>query len=251
MLSLNQIRTLATENKARIAIGDSGENERIKHSVNAVMKKGITEVEVFHDAHELVSALGNGDIQGAVRGTLEAKSVLDALKSQFEVARILRIAFMVLEGERVVLLAPVGVDEGTNIKEKFELIQYGCKLLAKFNVEAKVGILSGGRPEDYGRNQKVDETLNEGEKLTKQTQEAGNQSQHFGILLEKAFESSDMVVPFDGISGNLIFRTLHFFGGASGIGAFVVNIPRVFVDTSRAKKDYSDSIALASALCGL
>jgi predicted methyltransferase MtxX (methanogen marker protein 4) len=30
-----------------------------------------------------------------------------------------------------------------------------------------------------------------------------------------------------------------------------VNLDNVFVDTSRAKKDYSTSIALASALCGL
>ena len=79
----------------------------------------------------------------------------------------------------------------------------------------------------------------------------GIQAQHYGILLEDAFKKSNIVIPPDGIMGNLIFRTLHFLGGAKSVGAPVVNIDKVFVDTSRAKKDYSTSIALASALCGL
>jgi len=59
-----------------------------------------------------------------------------------------------------------------------------------------------------------------------------------------------MIIGPDGISGNLIFRTLHFLGEGRALGAVVLNIDRVFVDTSRAKGSYVDSIALASALVG-
>jgi len=56
------------------------------------------------------------------------------------------------------------------------------------------------------------------------------------------------VVAPDGVSGNLIFRTLHFLGGCRAYGAPVVNLDRIFVDTSRAKSDYSDSILFAAVL---
>ena len=132
-----------------------------------------------------------------------------------------------------------------------ELITRGCELLGKFKVEPKVGVLSGGRLDDFGRGLKIDETLTQGEELTRLALEKGIRAEHFGILLENAFKESDLVISPDGISGNLIFRALHFFGGVKGMGAPVVNIHKVFVDTSRAKKDYSNSISLASALCGL
>ena len=61
-------------------------------------------------------------------------------------------------------------------------------------------------------------------------------------------EESDLVLAPDGVSGNLIFRTLHFVGGHEAYGAPVVNIPRVFVDTSRAKADFSAAVLLAAGL---
>jgi putative methanogen marker protein 4 len=250
MLTLTQIQKMAMDRKAKIGIGDGG-GDIVEKSAELARKEGYAEVEVFNEAQSLVSALKKGNIQGAVRGTLDAREVVNSLKSEFDVKKILRIAFLVMKDERLVLLAPVGIDEGRGIEEKLELISKGHELLTKFNVEPKIGILSGGRLEDMGRDLKVDESLLIGEELTKQTMDMGIKAKHFGILLENAFKESNMVISPEGITGNLIFRALHFFGGAIGIGASVVNLDNVFVDTSRAKKDYSTSIALASALCGL
>jgi putative methanogen marker protein 4 len=250
MLTLTQIQKIARENKARIGIGDGG-GEVIRRSAELARKEGYAEVMIFDDAQSLVRGLKKGDIDGAVRGTLEAKRVLDLLKSELKVESILRMAFLVMEDERLVLLGPVGIDEGKVIEEKLEFIIKGYELLAKFNVDGMVGILSGGRLEDMGRDLKADETLLLGEELTKQALEKGIYAEHFGILLENAFKESNIVITPDGIAGNLIFRALHFFGGAKGVGAPVVNMDKVFVDTSRAKEDYSTSIALASALSGL
>lgn len=41
---------------------------------------------------------------------------------------------------------------------------------------------------------------------------------------------------------------MHFIGGAKALGAPVVNADKLFIDTSRAKTDYRDSIALAMRL---
>jgi putative methanogen marker protein 4 len=242
---------IARKTHTKVGIGDCGRGDRVKSSVEKAKNEGFADVKIFDNAQDLVSALKNGKVEAAVRGTLESKAVLEEIKSEFEVERILRIAFLLMEDGRSVLLAPVGVDEGESIEEKLELIIKGCELLAKFKVEPKVGVLSGGRLEDFGRHWKVDETLTQGENITEMALSKGIQTQHYGILLEDAFKESNIVIPPDGIMGNLIFRALHFFGGTKSVGAPVVNIDKVFVDTSRAKKDYSTSIALASALCGL
>jgi putative methanogen marker protein 4 len=246
MLSLSLIEKKAKKNLGKIGIGDGG-GDLVARSAGAAEENGFAQVEIYNNPHGLVSALKKGEIEAGVRGTLSAKTVMDELKSQFGVERILRIAFLAVGDGRLVLLAPVGIDEGQSSEERMELISLGCELLAKLKAEPKVGVLSGGRLEDIGRHLKVNEMLMEGEKLTRTALDDGVQAKHFGILLEKAVESSNFVIAPDGITGNLIFRALHYFGGAKGIGAPVVNLDRLFVDTSRDKEDYTWSIALASA----
>ncbi len=158
---------------------------------------------------------------------------------------------MIMDDEKIVLLAPVGIDEGQSVREKKELAVYGRELLRMLGEEVHLGVLSGGRLEDLGRSPLIDESLERGKILTKESLDMGISSTHYGILLEDALSSSNFIMAPDGISGNLIFRALYFFGGVGSAGAPVSNLPRVYVDTSRAKTDYSDSIALASALCRL
>lgn len=239
---------MAKMNKAKIGIGEGG-GMAVQSSVKKAENKGFGDVEIFSDEKSLISALISGEIDAAVRGALEAKSALAALKSKLDVEGLMRIAILDTKGGELVLLAPVGVDEGASRKEKMQLIMHGQLLLSKFNIKARVGVLSGGRLEDMGRHLRVDETLKEGEALTKEAKKKGVSAEHYGILLEDALKSSNFVLAPDGITGNMIFRALHFFGGAKAIGAPVVNIDYVFVDTSRSKKDFSDSIALAGALC--
>ncbi len=68
------------------------------------------------------------------------------------------------------------------------------------------------------------------------------------ILIEDAVVEHSIIIAPDGISGNLIFRTLALLGGGRAHGAPVANLSRIFVDTSRASSDYSNAIFLAAAL---
>lgn len=250
MFDISTIHKLAKKSMASVGIGGTG-GDAVSKSMERAGAEGFARVRVFQEPDKLVSALRKGDILAAVRGTLGAKDVLAALKSGFGLEKVLRIAFMSMEDGKIILLAPVGVDEGQNIEERLELINHACELLARFGVGPKVGVLSGGRLEDMGRNIKVDETLVLGEKLTGLALDLGIAARHFGIEIEQAFLTSNVVIAPDGITGNLIFRTLQFFKGAVGMGAPVVGFEKTFVDTSRAKQDYTDSIALASALSRL
>jgi len=123
-------------------------------------------------------------------------------------------------------------------------------MLESMGIEPAVGILSGGRMSDIGRNLVTDRTIRDAEELVSWGTRQGINIEHDEILIEKAASSRNFILAPDGISGNLIFRTLYFLGGGRALGAPVINIDRVFIDTSRSKQDYIDSIALASAMVG-
>ncbi|MDD1743468.1 MAG: methanogen marker protein 4, partial [Methanomassiliicoccales archaeon] len=145
---------------------------------------------------------------------------------------------------------PVGIDEGRTVAQKVEMVMAGAALMRRIGVEPKVGILSGGRKGDEGRDPLVDRSLQEADEVVARVSSSGVEVKHYQILIEEAAQECNMIIAPDGISGNLIFRTLHFLGEGKALGAVVLNIDRVFVDTSRAKSSYVDSIAMASALVG-
>ena len=191
----------------------------------------------------LVSALMDGGIDAAVRGSLPSNDTLRALKAATGVDHLLRIAILSTRKGRKFLLAPVGVDEGWMVEEKVALVERGRELAARFGLPGEVAVLSGGRLGDVGRHPVVDRTIAEAELVARLTGAV-----HREILIEDAIESAGMILAPDGISGNLIFRTLVFLGGGRAYGAPVVNIDRIFVDSSRASPDYANALITASKL---
>jgi predicted methyltransferase MtxX (methanogen marker protein 4) len=109
-------------------------------------------------------------------------------------------------------------------------------------------VLSKGRIEDSGRGTEIRASIDDGDRIVDSLRAKGYTAEHFAILIEDAVRDSDLVIAPDGVSGNLIFRTLHFVGGCKAFGAPVVNLSRVFVDTSRSKEDFTDSVLLAAGL---
>jgi predicted methyltransferase MtxX (methanogen marker protein 4) len=170
------------------------------------------------------------------------------VKQVFGIDRILRVALLQPLHGPLFFLAPVGVDEGWNISEKLEFIELVGNLLKSLGVRPKVGVMSGGRNTDKGRSPIVDRTMREAEEVVRLALAEGFDCVNAEILIEDAAKSCNIIIAPVGISGNLIFRTLHFLGEGKASGAPILNIDAVFVDTSRAKSDYVDSIALACAL---
>jgi len=205
---------------------------------------GSPDLRVSDDpAGALVTALMDGEIDAAVRGSLPANETLRVLREATGVARLLRIAILSTGGGKKFLLAPVGVDEGWTVAEKVELVERGRALATRLGLPTEVAVLSGGRLGDIGRHPAVDRTLAEAERVALMTGAV-----HREILIEDAIGTSGMILAPDGISGNLIFRTLVFLGGGRAYGAPVVNIDRIFVDTSRASPDYANALITAKEL---
>lgn len=211
-----------------------------------VLKEGAGNIRITPHAepHEaLVSDLFSGKIDAAVRGTLSANDTLRALKRVAGVDHLERIALLETAGGRRFFLAPVGVDEGWTVDEKVELIRRGKEIARRFGLPERTCVLSGGRRGDTGRHRQVDASMADAELVARL---AG--AEHCEILIEDAVESCGLIIAPDGISGNLIFRTLTFLGAGHGHGAPVLNISRIFVDSSRASPDYTNALMLAVAL---
>lgn len=191
----------------------------------------------------LIADLVAGRIDAAVRGTLPANETLRCLKKACGVDHLERIALLETAGGVRFLLAPVGVDEGWTIQEKIALIEKGRAIATSFGLSERVAVLSGGRFGDLGRHRAVDRSMADAELAAR----LGN-AEHREILIEDAVKECGVVIAPDGISGNLIFRTLTFLGRGAGHGAPVVNIDRIFVDTSRASPDYTGATLLAASM---
>jgi len=209
----------------------------------APAEKTVHIVESAHPEQGMIDDLMKGAIDAAVRGTLPANATLKALKTAEGVDHLERIALLETANGKKFLLTPVGVDEGWTVPEKLELIRKGKIIAKKFGLPEKTGILSGGRLGDIGRHKQVDASMAEAELVAKLSG-----SVHCEILIEDAIQSCGLIIAPDGISGNLIFRTLTFLGNGYGHGAPVVNISKIFVDSSRASPNYANALLLAASL---
>lgn len=190
----------------------------------------------------------SGDLDAAVRGTLSSSAVLSEIKQAFDVDEIMRAA--VMESRKPFVLAPVGIDEGMDAASRLRMAEQTLRYFAGVGWKLRVGVLAKGRPEDRSRGSEIERSIADGEMIASSLTDRGYDARHYAILVEDAVRDCDLVLAPDGVSGNLMFRTLHFVGGAKAYGAPVVNLEKVFVDTSRAKEDFSEPVMLAAALAG-
>ena len=59
-------------------------------------------------------------------------------------------------------------------------------------------------------------------------------AKHYFILIEDAIkDGANFILAPDGISGNLIFRSIVLLGGGKGHGAVTLGMDEIYIDTSR------------------
>ncbi|MGZ4917076.1 MAG: methanogenesis marker protein Mmp4/MtxX [Halobacteriota archaeon] len=247
-----------SKNKVGVGIGEPSVDlmrgiERARYYAD-ILLVGAEEIEGLdliiaeEPEKKLVELLLNGTIDAAVRGTISARKALQILKEQAGLARTHRAALLSTAQGNEFFLTPVGIDEGSSISEQAYLATKTAELLDSMDITPKVGVLSGGRAEDKGRARAVDRTLERAEQLTRRLSAAAIDTTNYGILIEEAVLSSNVLVAPDGISGNLIFRTLTRLGRGKGYGAPLLGVPYTFVDTSRSGSAFGNAIIVASAL---
>ena len=228
----------------KVGIGVHGD----RTAVEACAKRFPGNVIIYDDADALVDDLVSGKIDAAVRGNMSSSVLLPILKRKLGLPELERIVLLEPKGGRLFCMAPVGIDEGWILEQKHDLVIKCMPLLKKLGMGSRIAIMSGGRCDDKGRNAVVDQTIDDGLALVDILRKEGYDAYDGQILIENIVGDADLVIAPEGISGNLIFRIMHFLAGAAAPGAPLINTDKVFIDTSRAKTDYTDSIVLAMKL---
>lgn len=229
----------------RVGIGRGSDVGNVERSVLAMEGR---DIRIYDDPNELVSDLVSGRIDAAVRGDMSSSMLLPILKKGLGVKGLERVAFMEPQGGKLIILSPVGIDEGWTEDQRYDLAVRSARLARKVGMGDRIAVMSGGRCEDVGRCKAVDRSIESARAIAKRLVADGYDAYHSQILIEDAVREADIIIAPEGITGNIIFRTMHLVGGAKALGAPVVNLDRVFIDTSRAKTDYRDSLALAMRL---
>src|SRR3989304_3889873 len=214
----------AMERRPRIAIGAGSQKGYVEKIFAAAGAVDFADVEVVGPDNvekELIGLLKAERVDAAVRGSCIASKVLKEIIHQFRPNRIGRIALLETSSGREFFFAPVGVDEGNTVEEKVFLIEEGFKLAERFGIRLDVGGLSGGRKSDVGRHKNVEKRIKEAEKIVGLVKKTGRHSiKNYNILVEDAIsEGANFIIAPNGITGNLMYRTLAFLGGGRGYGA--------------------------------
>ena len=232
-----------------IAIG-VGENENIIQACHIFKEKHPkTDIRLIYSDEDLVKAVLNDNIDAVVRGSLPASNIMQELKQHYpDLSR----ATYVNGDEYEFLLSPVGIDEGTNVEERFKITKHCIDFLKKVDKKPKIAILAEGREDDFGRGSEVSNSIKESKKLTKLIKEQTDEEvENYFILIEKAINSkANIIIAPNGRVGNIIFRTLVLLNSWPSHGAITFGIDRVYIDTSRDQsiEGYVRSLTLAEKL---
>lgn len=224
-------------------IAGVGENKNIVEASHQVdFPVILTESE-----EEFAELLIKGRADAFIRGSLSASQLMARLKQKYN--NIYRASLLEIEGYKF-LLAPVGIDEGDSLDEKIQIMELGAEFLYKMGINPKIGIISGGRPQDVDRSQKIHDSIAQGKLLTRIIRNK-YAVKHYFILIEDAIadEANFILVP-DGITGNLIFRSLVFLGSGKSHGAITLGIREILIDTSRSQdvEGYKRALKFAKQL---
>lgn len=262
-----------------------GKNKEVLLAVEESSKNENLSIKIAKNNKELLEAVKDRNIHAVIRGSLKSSIIKDLKKinnfekkeqinldSPSDYSKCINRASYIKKDKKEFLLAPVGIDEGETIEEKVEIAIQSFKFIRKCGKVPKIAILAGGRKEDFGRDQKIDKTLKDSEKLTiilnkeikKILLEDSNNYleenrdfnkeysiKNYYILIEKAVrDNNNIIIAPDGISGNLIFRTLVLLNSYNSYGAIALGFNKIFIDTSRdqSKDGYLRALKLAYKL---
>lgn len=204
-----------------------GENNNIVKA----SKKVDFEVLITKSEDELIHMLLNNEVDAAIRGSLNAGKIMKVLKEEYG-RTIYRVSLLDIDGHKF-FLGPVGIDEGDNFKDKLNIIKLGAEFLSMLGITPRIGVISGARLQDIGRSQKVDVFIDDSKKLI-ETIKDKYLIKHY-LIEESIKDKANLILAPDGISGNLIFRTLVFLGSTRSYGAVTLGIDKIFMDTSRSQ----------------
>lgn len=244
-----RIEELSRGSRVRVGIGCANQGDAASATAARAEADGLGPIEPYDAPRDLLDALTDGDIDAAVRGTLSSHDVLPLLMEITGVTSVDRAVLMDIGDDRAFLLAPVGIDEGRDLRERWNILKGAASMVSYLGLEPMAAVMAMGREEDADRGEAISLSVRECDALRDAARAEGIPAECVGIQVERAIEVGNVIIAPDGVTGNLIFRSLHLIAGHESWGAVALGVlPLVFVDTSREKEDYMGAIHLARAM---
>ena len=245
---------LETQNSSVFIFGKKSSVNKIREQMQiSNIKLQLKFIECQEPEKSIFEYLLNKAINSIVRGSISSTKFLKNLKIYLNSREINRLALMETYNNYQFFYGPVGIDECNNLEKKIKFLELAVRELNEINIIPKISVLSGGRISDTGRDAKVDKTIQDANKIVEIMKKrfVNITVTHDEILIEKAIENkSNLIIAPDGISGNLIYRTLVHLGGGKAYGAIYLGLKHTIIDTSRVG-DFSEihgALLLALAL---
>jgi len=227
-----------SSNQSRVVLfGKEIEIEHLNNSnLTPELKSRIDIITCTDPSDEITEFLSKGVIDCIVRGSLSASDFLVNIRNVFSVSKVMRLALLETSSGYQFFFGPVGIDECNDIESKIAYIKRGLVELNRLNLTPNISVLSGGRLGDLGRDSLVDSTLNMAEEVVDyfRTENPDIEIHHDEILIENSIRNkANLIVAPNGVSGNLIYRTLVHLGGGKAYGAIYMGLEKPVIDTSR------------------
>lgn len=204
--------------------------------------------------NDIINDILGGYLHAIVRGSLSSSKFLESLKDKIQVEKINRMALLESADSFQFFYGPVGIDECNTFEQKRDFINLALQIFHQLALTPHISILSGGRKGDLGRDANVDRSINTALEVVDffERKEPDLRIRHDEILIEKSLElGSNLIIAPDGISGNLIYRTLVHLGKGKAYGAIYMGLDKIIIDTSRVGElsELIGALSLAYALC--
>ncbi len=249
---LGRIEQLSSASGAVVAIGRAARGDAADATAGMAREAGMRGIVLVDTAEALVRALAERRVDAAVRGTLPAEEVLHHLRGAMRSRSPGRAALMDMGEGRALLLVPVGIDEGRTVAQRWRLLEASARAVAALGEVPRVAVMSKGRPDDAGRGPDIARSIRECDELVGRASRARIDATGTHILVERAVGECNVLVAPDGVTGNLMFRLLHYVGGHDAWGALALHLlPLVYVDTSRDDAHFLGAVKWARAAAAM
>jgi len=231
------LEILKLNNSSFLFFGKKNQLEEIaKNPIYNESKRSLALIDSEDPASEILHYLNDKHITCAIRGSLNSSNFLKNLAAILNISEINRLALLETNSGYQFFYGPVGIDECNNLNSKKQFIEKALNQMNNLNIEPRISVLSGGRLGDIGRNAEIDKNIKEAEDLVNfyKLERPDLKIEHSEILIENAIrKKSNLILAPNGISGNLIYRTLVHLGGGKAYGAIYMGIDYNIIDTSR------------------
>ncbi|MCL2862777.1 MAG: hypothetical protein FWE54_01570 [Methanimicrococcus sp.] len=148
----------------------------------------------------------------------EPEETYNEIKKRYGIDKIFRLSVFLTAKGVLIFSAPSGPDMNETPDDLLFCSHEGAFVMKRLGITPFIGVISGGRKGDVGRNATVDKTIQDADAVTKILAQEQMPSENYTILIEDAVKEANFLICPDSLSGEMILKTAAGVGEGREIG---------------------------------